>query len=105
MVLDTPGGLHGWRFNEVMKLANKVLVPLQPSVFDIFAARGFLGQLAEHRRASKVQVSVVGTRVDSRTIAADKLREFVGTLGLPVLGYGAGHAKLYSLGSTRPDLV
>ncbi len=51
MVLDTPGGLHGWRFNEVMKLANKVLVPLQPSVFDIFAARGFLGQLAEHRRA------------------------------------------------------
>jgi chromosome partitioning protein len=29
----------------------------------------------------------VGMRVDERTIAADKLREFVGGLGLPVLGY------------------
>jgi chromosome partitioning protein len=26
-------------------------------------------------------------RVDARTIAADKLQEFVGSLGLPVLGY------------------
>jgi chromosome partitioning protein len=26
-------------------------------------------------------------RVDPRTIAADKLQEFVGSLGLPVLGY------------------
>ena len=86
VVLDTPGGLHGKRFNEVMKLADKVIVPLQPSVFDIFATRQFLDQLAEHRTAGKVQVGLVGMRVDSRTIAADKLQEFVATLGLPVLG-------------------
>jgi chromosome partitioning protein len=29
----------------------------------------------------------VGMRVDARTIAADKLQEFVGGLGLPVLGF------------------
>jgi chromosome partitioning protein len=34
-----------------------------------------------------MQVGIVGTRVDSRTIAADHLQEFVGGLGLPVLGY------------------
>jgi chromosome partitioning protein len=85
VVLDTPGGLHGKRFNEVMKLADKVIIPLQPSVFDIFATRQFLDQLAEHRKAGKVQVGLVGMRVDSRTIAADKLQEFVATLGLPVL--------------------
>ena len=33
VVLDTPAGLHGRRLNEVMKLASKVIVPLQPSVF------------------------------------------------------------------------
>lgn len=87
VVLDTPGGLHGWRFNDVIKLADKVIVPLQPSVFDIFATRSFLDQLAEHRRAGKVEVALVGMRVDGRTIAADKLREFVDQLGLPVLGY------------------
>jgi chromosome partitioning protein len=86
VVLDTPGGLHGARLDDVIKLADKVLVPLQPSVFDIFATRAFLDQLAEHRKAGKIQVGLVGMRVDARTIAADKLREFVEQLGLPVLG-------------------
>ena len=87
VVLDTPGGLHGWRFKDVMKLADKVIVPLQPSVFDIFATRKFLDELAEHTKASKLQVGLVGMRVDGRTISADKLQEFVGGLGLPVMGY------------------
>lgn len=87
VVLDTPGGLHGGRFNDVIKLADKVIVPLQPSVFDMFATHAFLDQLAEHRHASKLQVGIVGMRVDSRTIAAEKLREFVESLGVPVLGH------------------
>ena len=86
VVLDTPGGLHGWRFNDVIKLADKIIVPLQPSVFDIFATRAFLDQQADHRHAGKLQIGIVGMRVDSRTIAADKLREFVDSLNLPVLG-------------------
>ena len=87
VVLDTPAGLHGKMFKEVLKLADKVLVPLQPSVFDIFATRAFLDEMAEHRKASKLQVGIVGSRVDARTIASDKLHEFVDSLGLPVLGY------------------
>jgi chromosome partitioning protein len=87
VVLDTPAGLHGKTFKEVMQLADKVVVPLQPSIFDIFATRAFLDELAEHRKASKMQVGIVGMRVDPRTIAADKLQEFVESLGLPVLGY------------------
>ncbi len=85
VVLDTPGGLHGWRFKDVMKLADKVLVPLQPSVFDIFATSKFLDELAEHTKTGKLQVGLVGMRVDGRTISADKLQEFTGNLGLPVL--------------------
>ena len=88
VVLDTPAGLHGWRFNDIMKLADKVIVPLQPSVFDIFATRPFLDELAKSRKlADKTQVGLVGMRVDARTIAAEKLHAFVDALGLPVLGY------------------
>jgi chromosome partitioning protein len=87
VVLDTPAGLHGWRFKDVLKLADKILVPLQPSIFDIYATRAFLDELAESRRADKLQIGIVGMRVDARTIAADKLHEFVDGLGLPVLGY------------------
>lgn len=87
VVLDTPAGLHGWRFNDVMKMANKIIVPLQPSVFDIFATRSFLDQLLQNKHHDKLQIGLVGMRVDARTIAADKLREFVATLDVPVLGY------------------
>ena len=87
VVLDTPAGLHGWRFNDVMKMADRIIVPLQPSVFDIFATRAFLDELAANRHASKAQVALVGMRVDARTLASDKLRSFVDSLGLPVLGY------------------
>ncbi len=87
VVLDTPGGLHGWRFNDVMKMADKLIIPLQPSVFDIFATRAFLDELARNKHADKLQIGLVGMRVDGRTIATDKLHEFVDTLGLPVLGY------------------
>ena len=87
VVLDTPAGMHGKTFKEILQLANKVIVPLQPSIFDIFATRTFLDELAEHRKASKMQVGIVGMRVDPRTIAADKLHQFVDNLGLPVLGY------------------
>ncbi len=87
VVLDTPAGLQGWRFSDVVKMATKIVVPLQPSVFDIFATRAFLDQLLQNKHNDKLQIGLVGMRVDARTIAADRLHEFVDTLGLPVLGY------------------
>jgi chromosome partitioning protein len=86
IVLDTPAGLHGKGLREVLKHADKVVVPLAPSVFDIFATRAFLDELAEYRKASRLQVGLVGMRVDSRTLAADQLQAFVKGLGQPMLG-------------------
>ncbi len=85
VVLDTPAGLHGTRFKDVMRLADKVLVPLQPSIFDIYATREFVDQLMEFKGGGERQIGLIGMRVDERTIAADQLRQFVDGLGLPVL--------------------
>ena len=87
VVLDTPAGLHGKRLNEVLKMADRVVVPLQASVFDIFATRAFLDDLVQSKHASKTQIALIGMRVDARTIAADRLHEFVDTVGVPVVGY------------------
>jgi len=87
VVLDTPAGLHGKELKQVIEIADKVVVPLQPSIFDIYATRAFLDELAQMRKQSKKSVGIVGMRVDPRTIAADKLHEFVDTLDLPVIGY------------------
>ena len=85
-VLDTPAGLHGWRFKDVIGLADKLIVPLQPSIFDIYATREFIDRLLEQRRAEKTQIGLVGMRVNARTLAADRLNEFIAGLGVPVVG-------------------
>ena len=85
VVLDTPAGLAGWRFKDVMKLADKVIVPLQPSIFDIHATHACLEQLAAHRRADKFSVALVGMRAREGTIAVDQLKTFLGASPFPVL--------------------
>ncbi|MEY3271437.1 MAG: hypothetical protein RLZZ341_338, partial [Pseudomonadota bacterium] len=42
VVLDTPAGLHGKRLDAVMKIADQLLIPLQPSLFDIRATHPFV---------------------------------------------------------------
>jgi chromosome partitioning protein len=85
VVLDTPAGLHGKRLDEVMKLADKVLIPLQPSIFDIHATSDFIRQIVEHRRSERVAMAIVGMRTREGTIATDQLRQFLETVKLPLL--------------------
>jgi chromosome partitioning protein len=92
---------------EVLRTADKVVVPLSPSIFDMYATRAFLDELAQHRKAGRMQVGIVGTRVDPRTIAADKLQEFTDKLGLPVLGFlrpTQNYVHLAARGLTLSDL-
>ncbi len=86
IVLDTPAGLHGPGLDAVMKLADKVVVPLQASVFDIHATQGFLAELAERRKPGKLQLGVVANRVKDHTKATAHLHEFLQTLDVPLLG-------------------
>ncbi|MDO9144880.1 ParA family protein [Rhodoferax sp.] len=107
VVLDTPAGLHGKRLKEILKRAHKVVVPLQPSVFDIFATQDFLNELAESARAAQIDVGIVGMRVDERTRAAEQLHTFVEATGLPVLGYvrdTQNYVQLAARGLTVFDL-
>ena len=85
VVLDTPAGLHGKRLDDVMKVADKVLVPLQPSIFDIHATHDFLRDILSKKRHGQVEVGLVAMRVKEHTISADQLRHFLDTLAVPVI--------------------
>jgi chromosome partitioning protein len=87
VVIDTPGGIHGWRLQEVIERADKVLVPIMPSVFDMQASSQFLLQLVKITEKLPTQVAVVGNRVDGRTISASNLRKFVDSMDVQVLSY------------------
>lgn len=89
VVLDTPAGLHGRALERVLKPFTRVIVPVQPSLFDILATRQFLEKLLEEKeiRKGKTYVAVVGMRVDARTRAAAELERFLESYDLPVLAY------------------
>jgi chromosome partitioning protein len=106
MVLDTPAGIGGARLDEVLRIADKVVVPLQPSMFDILATQEFLQRLAN--RSAKCDIGVIGMRVNVRTRAADQLAHYVGNLGLPVLGYlrdTQNYVQLAAHGATVWDVA
>ena len=89
VVLDTPAGLHGKSLEKVLRQVNCVIVPVQPSLFDILATRDFLDVLLREKavRKERTFVAVVGMRVDSRTRAAGELERFLSSWDLPVLSY------------------
>lgn len=89
VVLDTPAGLHGKKLAQVLKQVKRVIVPLQASIFDIFATRDFLAQLAEEKtiRQHDAFVAIVAMRVDPRTRAAAQLERFLADTGLPVIAH------------------
>lgn len=88
-VLDTPAGLHGKMLERALKQVQRVIVPVQPSRFDILATQQFLDALLGEKavRKEKTFVAVVGMRVDARTRAAGELERFLATYDLPVLAY------------------
>lgn len=88
VVLDTPAGLHGHALRDAIRLADRVIIPVQPSLFDILATQTFLRKLADRGVLSNDgRFGVLGMRVDARTRAADQLQRFVEQVEIPVLGF------------------
>jgi chromosome partitioning protein len=89
VVLDTPAGLHGRKLAQVLKLVRRVIVPLQPSIFDILATRHFLDRLFEEKEIRRHDsfIAIVAMRVDARTRAAAELERFLDGTGLPVVAH------------------
>jgi len=89
VVLDTPAGLHGKKLAQALRAVERVIVPLQPSIFDILATRQFLDILLAEKEIRKQHafVAVVGMRVDARTRAAAELERFLADVQVPVLTF------------------
>lgn len=89
LITDSPAGLRDDKLQEAVKQADCIIVPIQPSAFDIGAAQDFLTVLQQEKaiRKHKTFVALVGSRVNSRTHAAVALADFMEQSGFPVLAY------------------
>ncbi|GAA5158860.1 AAA family ATPase [Viridibacterium curvum] len=84
-VLDTPAGLHDEKLRSLVKLADRVLVPVQASMFDLMASQTFFSELAEMKAARGLPIAVIGMRIDERTRSAEQFHRFIESTGLPLL--------------------
>lgn len=102
LIADSPAGLREEKLSDAVKRVDCILVPVQPSAFDIGATRAFLEVLAEEKavRKEKTFVAMVGMRVDSRTRSAAGLLEFMKQAGFPVLTY-LRNAQIYALAAEQ----
>jgi chromosome partitioning protein len=87
VVLDTPAGLHGKRLEALLRIADRMLIPLQPSLFDIQATHAFVRTLREHRRGPEIELALVGMRVREHTRANEQLHQYLQTLPVPVVAW------------------
>jgi chromosome partitioning protein len=87
VVLDTPAGLRGKRLDAVLHVTDRLLIPLQPSLFDIQATHAFLQVLRAHERGAAIRVGLVGMRVREHTIANEQLHHWLATLAVPVVAW------------------
>lgn len=89
LITDSPAGLKEEKLSDAVKDADCVIVPIQPSAFDIGATSGFLKILIEEKaiRKNKTFVALVGMRVNSRTLSAISLTKFMAESDFEVITY------------------
>jgi chromosome partitioning protein len=88
VVLDTPGGIHGFELARIVMFADAIVMPVCPSVFDRESAAACHAELMALPRVAngRCRLATVGMRVDGRTNAAEVLKLWADGLGVPLLG-------------------
>lgn len=87
VVLDAPAGLQGYKLNDVLRTADKILIPVVPSIFDMAATEDFLTSIRTEMRGKRHAVGIIAMRVDPRTRAAQMLEEFLTHFDVPIVTY------------------
>jgi chromosome partitioning protein len=88
VVVDTAAALDRHRLVDVVRHADKILVPVLPSDIDIHAAAHCIGDLLVHARVPRGArvLGVVANRVKRNTVMYHALMRFLDSLGVPVVG-------------------
>lgn len=88
VILDTPGGLHGFDLARMVMFADVILMPVCGSAFDRESAADCHAELLALPRVAtgRCKVACIGMRIDTRTRTPQVLKEWAGGLGMPFLG-------------------
>ncbi len=88
VVLDTPGGMHGFELARVVMFADAIVMPVCNSMFDRESAAACHAELMTMPRiaSGRCKLVTIGMRIDGRTNALQTLKDWSENLGVPFLG-------------------
>ena len=88
VVLDTPGGMHGFELARVVMFADAIIMPVCNSMFDRESAAACHAELVSLPRVAsgRCKLVIIGMRLDARTHAARTMRTWSESLGVHYLG-------------------
>ena len=99
-VIDTPAGVQGKALERMLKQVQRVIVPVQPSLFDMLATRHFLEALLSEKAVRKGKVSGAFCATWFKGRSAYVLQSFNGLVGdVYTQAHELGHAIHAYLGS------
>ncbi|MBL8573195.1 MAG: AAA family ATPase [Hyphomicrobiaceae bacterium] len=85
LVIDAPGGLKGDKAEDLVEIADMVVVPVLPSVFDTHSTGKFLERIEDLKaiRKGRTTIALVVNRARPRTKALNEVEVALGELGRP----------------------
>jgi chromosome partitioning protein len=88
VVLDTPGGMHGFELARVVMFADAIIMPVCNSMFDRESAAACHAEMMALPRVAtgRCRLATIGMRIDGRTNAAQSLKGWSEGLDVPYLG-------------------
>ena len=88
VILDTPGGMHGFDLARMVMFADAIVMPVCSSSFDRESAAACHAELMTLPRVSsgRCRLASVGMRIDARTGATQVLKDWSEGLGMHFLG-------------------
>jgi chromosome partitioning protein len=88
VILDTPGGMHGFDLARMVMFADAIVMPVCSSSFDRESAAACHAELMALPRVSsgRCRLASIGMRIDARTSATQVLKDWSAGLGMHFLG-------------------
>jgi chromosome partitioning protein len=88
VILDTPGGMHGFDLARMVMFADAIVMPVCSSSFDRESAAACHAELMTLPRVSsgRCKLASIAMRIDARTSATQVMKEWSAGLGMHFLG-------------------
>lgn len=87
LIIDASSGMEKLTLQEMVRMADCILIPVTPSAIDIHATADFIKNLffVSQIRARKAKLGIVANRVRSNTSLSQPLEDFLNTLNIPLV--------------------